>query len=117
MILNGTVDLKWVDGHKSSYDLKWLRNRSFNQEEQKKWLNSNKAPYKTWIAEDFKKIPILDFTAVIKNDSTLLQWLHILDTWGVCLIDNVPDSLGHVGTLAKRVAFIKKTHYGSDFKT
>ncbi len=106
------MELHWEDGHKSSYDLQWLKKRSFCPKEQKQWLNFNKAPYKTWIASEFKKIPVLDFTTIIQDDSALLQWLQILDTWGVCLMENVPDSLGHVRTLANRVAFIKKTHYG-----
>lgn len=48
----------------------------------------------------------------MQDDNTLLDWLHTLDVWGVCLFKNVPHSLGQVGILAKRVGFIKKTHYG-----
>lgn len=107
--------MQWEDGHKSAYGFKWLKRRSFNQKEQQKWLDSQKAPYKTWLAKDFKSIPHFDYQAIIKDDFTLLEWLQTLDVWGVSLINNVPNSLGHVGSLANRVGFIKKTHYGYVF--
>lgn len=112
MIHKDKVEVHWEDGHESAYDFRWLKKRSFHPKEQQQWLDSNQAPYKTWLASDFKKIPTMDFKTVIEDDNALLNWLQTLDVWGVCLIDNVPNSLGFVGKLANRVGFIKRTHYG-----
>jgi gamma-butyrobetaine dioxygenase len=138
-IIKDIVEVQWEDGHKSAYNLKWLKERSFLPKEQQGWLNANKAPYNTWDANHFKSIPVLNYKAVlrvsnhnlclitichmvqhlylsyifkIQDDDTLLDWLNSLDVWGVCLLKNVPHSLGQVTNIAKRVGFIKKTHYG-----
>nr|CAH0103769.1 unnamed protein product [Daphnia galeata] len=114
-ITKDIVEVQWEDGHQSSYNLQWLKQRSFLPKEQQGWLDANKAPYNTWNANYFKSIPVLDFKAVLQDDETLLDWLHTLDVWGVCIFKNVPHSLGQVANLAKRVGFIKKTHYGEEF--
>lgn len=105
--------MTWDDGHESVFDLKWLRERSFRQEEQKAWLNSNQPLYQTWNADYFRKnVPVLNFRDILNEDEQLLKWLTHLDVLGVCLISQVPDKLGQVGQLADRVAFVRKTHYG-----
>ena len=58
--------MQWEDGHKSTYNLEWLKQRSFHQKDQQGWLDANKAPYSTWGASLFKNIPMLDFNAVIQ---------------------------------------------------
>jgi len=92
--------------------LKWLWQRSFDKEDQKSWINANQPPYRTWGADHFQEVPILDFNDVMKDDDSLLQWLLHLEVLGICLLGQVPEKLGQVGVLANRVGFIRKTHYG-----
>ncbi|KAI9555785.1 hypothetical protein GHT06_018301 [Daphnia sinensis] len=97
-IHDNNVEVHWVDGHKSQ-----------------NWLKTNKAPYTTWDADCFKSLPVFDFNAIMKEDNILLDWLETLGVWGVGLIKDAPHGLGQVGSLAKRVAFVRKTHYGEEF--
>jgi gamma-butyrobetaine dioxygenase len=53
-----------------------------------------------------------NFQEIMNSDEALLKWLQHLEIFGVCLIDQVPDSLNQVGSLANKVGFIKRTHYG-----
>jgi hypothetical protein len=57
-------------------------------------------------------MPQLPFKDVVENDGALLQFLEYLEVKGVCILNDVPHQLGQVRTLAERVAFIKRTHYG-----
>lgn len=106
------IQVVWDDNHQSIYDLKWLKLRSFLPEEQQKWLDYNHASYKTWSSESFNSIEKFNFLDVMSSDKSLLQWLQVLDVYGVCLLEDVPHNLGQVAALANQVAFIRKTHYG-----
>ena len=112
-IKNSEVEIIWNDGHKSVYNSHWLQQRSFRREAQLKWLHSDKLPYQTWAGESMlTSMPQLPFKDVVGNDGALLQFLEYLEVKGVCILNDVPHQLGQVRTLAERVAFIKRTHYG-----
>ena len=106
--------MTWEDGHSSAFNLNWLKKRSFRTEKQNSWLDSDyQAPYSTWNSECIRDaMPKFKFEEILHSDEVLLKWLQHLEVFGVCLIEQVPDSLGQVGSLANRVGFIKRTHYG-----
>jgi len=111
-LIGDSIEVIWDDDHKSLYNIKWLKARSFQKAVQTAWLQSNRPPYQTWDFHSFKDIPIHDFNDVMTNDKVTLQWLLQLENFGICLLENVPKHLGNVRKLIERVGFIRKTHYG-----
>lgn len=107
------MEVIWSDGHESVYKGSWLQSHSFNVQSQTHWLQSSLLPYRTWNTDELtKEKPQLSFKDVLGSDSILLKFLQHLQVTGLCLLVDVPDSLGQVRILADRVAFIRKTHYG-----
>lgn len=52
---------------------------------------------------------------MLDDDSVFLKWLEQMATYGIALIENAPSSRFEIRKLAKRVGFIKTTHYGDEF--
>lgn len=65
-------------------------------------------PRKPWPSE----LPCISWDSLMEDDSALLEWLLLLETYGLVLVTEAPQETGHVTRLADRVAFVKRTHYG-----
>ncbi|KAJ3126219.1 hypothetical protein HK098_007775 [Nowakowskiella sp. JEL0407] len=48
----------------------------------------------------------------METDEGLLQWLENIDTFGIGVVDGVPPTHEDTAKLAKRITFIRETHYG-----
>ncbi|KAM3958621.1 gamma-butyrobetaine dioxygenase [Aphomia sociella] len=112
-----TVQVTWTDGHKSKYDLNWLKFRSFTTENQQMYKEAIYKPKKaTWKGEDFQEICSKhDYKEILNSDRGLYNWLHKLSVYGVALIQNTPNSESSVDAVVERVGFTKRTHYGIKF--
>ncbi|CAG8806074.1 20569_t:CDS:2, partial [Dentiscutata erythropus] len=49
---------------------------------------------------------------VMQNKEDLAIWLKNIDEFGFCFIDNVPPTIKETEELAKRICFIRESHYG-----
>lgn len=109
------VDIIWTDGHRSSFRCEWLRPRVFNSAQRKARAPAYKLSRSYWGTDIMKNLPQASFQEILKEDSAVLAWLQQLEVYGFALIGGSPTKPGQVRELAKRVAFIKRTHYGEDF--
>lgn len=111
------LKLVWSDGHESEYDLNWLLERSFAENERKEWLKQHYPMARIpWDTIEFNKIlKKYDFHDILSSDMLLLDWLENIATYGVALIHNTPPQEDQLRKVVNRVAFIKRTTYGEEF--
>jgi trimethyllysine dioxygenase len=88
-----------------------------HQEEAKKvsW-HDTLAPTDTlrlWQAKDLKEQPRprLTFGEVMESKEGLTKWLHRLEIDGIAFVDDVPTTLEATEQLARRLCFLRETHY------
>ncbi|XP_047003044.1 gamma-butyrobetaine dioxygenase-like isoform X1 [Schistocerca americana] len=115
---DGNFNIKWSDGHNSSFQFDWLKERNFTSEKQKQWLSKTyRAPKETWNTQKFQSIiKRFKFADIIKSDQSLLLWLEALAVYGVAIVTETPSSKEEISKLANRIAFPRKTHYGETFE-
>jgi gamma-butyrobetaine dioxygenase len=112
-----SVNVTWQDGHKSSYNLNWLKFRSFTPESQTNYYNTiYQPPKKTWNKDVFNEIFTKhDYNAILTTDQALYDLLYNFAVYGVVLIKNTPHTETALDAVLEKVAFPKKTHYGEKF--
>nr|CAD7463441.1 unnamed protein product [Timema tahoe] len=109
------LGVTWSDGHESTFSLPWLLERGFTPKAQDVWLNEiYKLPRVPWGSADFHKVlRRFSFSHILESDTHLLEWLEWVVTYGLAIVEGTPNRRDQNRRLAERVAFIKKTHYGS----
>ncbi|KAJ3042296.1 hypothetical protein HDV00_007663 [Rhizophlyctis rosea] len=105
-----SLRIKWAnDNHESTYKLSWLRTHSYNP---KLDVSRTTRPRQLWGASIADSLPIVQYDDVMKSDAGLAEWLRHIDTYGIGFVDGTPATPEATEELAKRVAFIRHTHYG-----
>ncbi|CAB4404256.1 unnamed protein product [Rhizophagus irregularis] len=104
------IKIKWSDGHTSFFRWTWLRRHSYDPQFvdfqpflQKKIL---------WDARIKEYPPTVKYEDVMKSEEGLSNWLLNIDQFGFCFVDGVPPKVEETEELAKRICFIRETHYG-----
>ncbi|XP_059046936.1 gamma-butyrobetaine dioxygenase-like [Achroia grisella] len=112
-----SLQVTWTDGHKSKFDLNWLKFRSFTADNQQRYNEAIYKPKKiTWSGEQFQKICTKhEYDEILNSDKGLYNWLLKLSTYGVALIQNTPNSETAIDSIVERIGFTKRTHYGVKF--
>ncbi|XP_018023988.1 gamma-butyrobetaine dioxygenase [Hyalella azteca] len=106
-----TLSIHWTDGHSSRHEAPWLHVRAFQAEQRRARDLVHKIPRKFWPPQ----LPEANWEEVMQSDASLLQWLLLLETYGLVVMKSAPQQQGRIRELAERVAFVKRTHYGEDF--
>lgn len=111
------LHVRWSDEHESSYELQWLRERSFDPLSQRAYLDEFYRPRtRHWAGAEFEEIAQrFQYDQVMAEDEALQQWLQALAVYGVALLRGAPLDEGVVRRLAERVGFIRRTTYGEEF--
>ncbi|XP_030566041.1 gamma-butyrobetaine dioxygenase [Drosophila novamexicana] len=111
------LHVRWSDAHESSFELDWLRRRSFDGQSQSAYLNDFYRPRTShWAGAQFEQIAQrFSFDQVMSEDEALQHWLQALAVYGVVLLNGAPLDEGVVRRLAERVGFIRRTTYGEEF--
>ncbi|KAK5649421.1 hypothetical protein RI129_000450 [Pyrocoelia pectoralis] len=110
--------LQWDDNHVSRFSIDWLKERSFREEAQKKYLAETYRPTRIpWSDDTFESVKkTYEYEDIMKNDSILYNWLFDLARYGMVFIKNAPIDKHTAARVAKRVAFVRKTHYAEEFE-
>ncbi|XP_049534550.1 gamma-butyrobetaine dioxygenase-like [Anopheles darlingi] len=103
--------------HRSVYNVEWMLERSFRQEDSEAYLEEWYRPApELWGAARFHEvIQEFSYADVLHEDEALRQWIEALIRYGVVMIKNAPLTEHECRRLANRVGFIRKTHYGEEF--
>lgn len=107
---DGLVVIWDNDEHKSVYDWAWLKNHSYNPFLKDKSDLSLKAPI-LWDAEIAKNPPVVQYEDAMSTKAGLAKWLENIQVYGFSFVDGVPVSLEATEKLARRICFIRESHY------
>ncbi|KAI3645883.1 hypothetical protein MP228_008811 [Amoeboaphelidium protococcarum] len=107
------VSVTWPDGHVSTYDIGWLKRHAYDPPTGADKL----VQARTKILWDVKKIkaepePVTPYNQVMGSNDGLAQWLKNIDIYGFGYVSGVPVDPVKTEELARRIAFIRETHYG-----
>lgn len=98
----------WPDGHQSSYAWDWLHTHSYSPILRTSEPLEGKRPH-LW-RSDLKLDPV-HHEAVMNTDEGLRQWLDQIETYGISFVEGVPLTVEATEALARRLCFIRQTHY------
>ena len=110
----GHLEIKWSEGnHKSEYRPSWLRENCYN-------INNKKyvSQYKLWdksLQHNLKKLSV-DYKDIMKNDSSLIKWLEILQQYGLSIVKNAPTKKNSGIKILNRISHIRETFFGTPFE-
>lgn len=112
-VKNGDLHITWPDGHVGTFSGQWLHQRAFSEEARAK-QRSRFSLKKVFWGSDFK-VPEVDYKLAMTDDRALLEWLVILERYGIVLVKNAPIQKGPVISFINRLGFVRPTHYGSEY--
>ncbi|CAG8574144.1 2994_t:CDS:2 [Ambispora leptoticha] len=113
--INATSDglnIVWSnDNHSSFFKWNWLRIHSYDPP-----IINRENPFTNrifWNSQMIQNLfPILQFENVMQTHEGLTQMLKNLDQYGITFVDDVPVNVKDTEALARRICFIRETHYG-----
>uniref|UniRef100_A0A1Y1M8T6 Gamma-butyrobetaine dioxygenase n=1 Tax=Photinus pyralis TaxID=7054 RepID=A0A1Y1M8T6_PHOPY len=110
--------LQWHDKHISKFSIDWLKERSFREDSQQKYLQENYRPARIpWSQETFDAArKVYEYEDIMKNDHALYNWLVDFARYGMVFTRNAPNDNHAAAKVANRIAFIRKTHYVEEFE-
>lgn len=102
------MQLRWNDGHHSTYAAAWLRAHAYDDE-----LRASRAfKPKLWDQAFRDHPPLFDYTEIDGDDAALLRALQQVRDFGLCLIRNAPAKAGIVEALALRFGYPQESNFG-----
>ncbi|XP_063872315.1 gamma-butyrobetaine dioxygenase-like isoform X2 [Scylla paramamosain] len=113
-VTDGSLRMEWPDGHVSVFTGEWLRRRAFTPDSraaQRTWCMLEK---KLWSSEF--EVPRSKYSTVMHNDKALLDWLVVLEKYGVTVVEEAPRRVGAINDFIERLGVLKPTHYGRDYE-
>ncbi|KAG2177139.1 hypothetical protein INT43_007796 [Umbelopsis isabellina] len=100
------------DDHESVYDWDWLKNHSYNPPLKGKVDLTPPKPI-LWGAEIAKNPPIVQYEEAMNTQAGLAKWLNNIEVYGFSFVDGVPITLEATEQLARRICFIRESHYAA----
>ncbi|XP_054708670.1 gamma-butyrobetaine dioxygenase-like isoform X2 [Uloborus diversus] len=117
----GSLKIIWPDGdggeHVSLYDPQWLHKcgKDFELDSYDSFHDALPRMI-TWNGEKIKESkPEINYNDVMETEEGLKTWLEMIYKYGLAIIRNVPCEKGEVIKVVERVAYVKKTKWGSSF--
>ena len=106
----GQIVIHWNSGHLSRFKSAWLRERVFSQQQR---ANVRDLKYVLWGSEHKKNLKFFNFDQIIKNDNHLLEWMTVLATEGINVVEGAPKKPDQLRVLAKKAfGSLYNTMYG-----
>lgn len=98
--------VKWKDGHCSVFSSDWLLKHSFE-------ISDDAIDRISWGREIGKNPPQTNFSAVMTQDSSVLDLYQNIEKYGFCFVNGVPTEKAETTErLVERVGSVRHTFYG-----
>ncbi|MDX1737059.1 MAG: TauD/TfdA family dioxygenase [Alphaproteobacteria bacterium] len=105
------VVLKWEDGHTTTYDADWLFTRAYDGHVPQEDLPA----VETWQTDIASNMPQVEAKNILEGNAGLEEFISQLRKFGFSIVKNLSPEIGMVEKLAKRVGYLRDTHFGIDF--
>lgn len=100
------LEVRWNDGHASSYAISWLRDRDYSNPAVRP---ASPAPV-LWDAT-LTSLPTFEHAAVVGTDDGQMAYLDAVRDYGVALVRNTPAAPGEVERFAERLGHVRETAF------
>ncbi|ORX57519.1 Trimethyllysine dioxygenase [Hesseltinella vesiculosa] len=106
------LTVEWPGGHTSDFAYDWIATHGHTGEAGRDPL-VNPQPLRLWTSKDLNDHPRpkLTYEEVIHTETGLATWLDRLETDGLAFVEDTPTTLEATETLARRLCFLRETHY------
>ncbi|CAO3566319.1 unnamed protein product [Mortierella alpina] len=106
------IEVIWSnDDHKSHYTYSWLNKHSYDPKIHDPFRPEGEAKI-TWDNSIASHLPEVAFKDVMNSEQGLAEWLNNIHIYGFSYVSGVPVSTEATEELARRIAFIRESHYG-----
>lgn len=110
---DGTAILVYGDGHISHMPLSLLNAHRPGQQA----YDAAKIPARLWRADlGAANIPRHASAPILTEDPALNSWMQDTATYGLALVEHLPDRAGAGMDIAKRIGFLRTTNFGTTFE-
>ena len=100
-----TVTIEWPDGHRSTFDGAWLRERSHSAGAKPPSLD-----VATWDASLDPEDLVVEFASAMEDDDALFDLIGLIVKYGVARVTDTPEEA--LTRLARRMGYLHDTNYG-----
>lgn len=114
----GNIEITWShENHSSVFEPNWLRQYSYSSP-------TTPAPsvaipssrLTLWDRATIESnLPVMEYAELANDDKGVLKWLTLLERFGVAVVRGTPVEKDQVMAMARRIAHVKETSYGSSF--
>ncbi|XP_042896174.1 gamma-butyrobetaine dioxygenase [Parasteatoda tepidariorum] len=117
----GMLKIIWPDtegDHVSLYDPTWLHKygKGFELDSHESIHDDNLPAMIPWDRDTIQQIkPEVNYEEVMETEEGLKKWLENIYKYGLAIMKGVPRRTGEVINVMERVAYVKKTKWGSSF--
>ena len=105
----GCLSVAWQGGHLSRFDPGWLRAHAYDDESRAE-RRAGKPKARLWRSD--LQLPVFDYSALMSDNHTLLQWLLAVRDIGLTQVRDVPTEPGSLKLIAQRISFIRESNFG-----
>ncbi|WP_432217926.1 gamma-butyrobetaine dioxygenase [Pseudomonas kribbensis] len=106
---DGCLRIDWQDGHLSRFDAGWLRAHAYDDESRAERLATKPKPF-LWCSD--LQLPVFDYSALMNDNTALLQWLLAVRDIGLTQVRGLPTEPGSLKLIAQRISFIRESNFG-----
>ena len=107
--------IHWSENnHISKYDLKWLRNHCYTNNNNQSTISKNIF----WKNNLKSKLSLISFEyeKIIKYEKNFIQWLELLTSYGVTIIKQSPTTTNSGFKILKKIGTYRETFFGTPFE-
>ncbi len=108
---NGSLFVKWSDGHQSQFSERWLHEHAYGEDARQ----ARREKPTLWTSEVKNSLPEINYEKVMSGDEGLLSFLDMLCDYGFALIRQTPTRDLEVTRVASRISFLRETNFGREF--
>ena len=105
---NGTVAVRFTDGHDSVFHPGWLRGIA--------WTGDEEPPLPIlWYGADQPEPPTFDGALALEDPAVFLQWLEALRDYGVARLRGLPQQDGLLEKVVTRIGPVRESNFGRQY--
>jgi gamma-butyrobetaine dioxygenase len=112
--VDGQLNVRWSDGHRSSYAPGWLRAHAGDEASRRERRESRPRPF-IWGREYADRLQSFAYADIMADDVALLDWLDALKSSGMTLVTETPVEPEALLKPIARISHLRETNFGRVF--
>jgi len=111
---DGGLQVRWSDGHRSSFAPGWLRAHAVDDASRRERREARQKPF-IWGREYADRLQSFAYADVMADDGALFSWLDALKSSGMTLVTQTPVEHEALLKPIARISHLRETNFGRVF--